>query len=105
MLVGAAEITKVVPLVMLETMAPFQLELPRIHTPNIGLLSVKSYKQAEQSIIKAYRRWVGDHPHRFIPGSQGTVEIRIKPDSSLSDSWATVFSSERLTCSIPLSET
>ena len=30
---------------------------------------------------------------------------RIRPDSSFSDSWATVFSSERFTCSMPLSET
>ena len=33
------------------------------------------------------------------------IASRMRPDSSLSDSWATVFSSDRLTCSIPLSET
>ena len=33
------------------------------------------------------------------------IASRISPDSSLSDSCATVFSMERFTCSIPLSET
>ena len=33
------------------------------------------------------------------------IASRISPDSSLRDSWATVFSRVRFTCSIPLSET
>lgn len=64
------------------------VQLTVLETPNVGAVLGKSYKQMQESSIKALREALGDWPHKLEMGSQGTViAIRVKPEASRSDDW------------------
>ena len=66
------------------------IQLTVLETPNVGAVLGKSYKQMQESSIKALRQAIGDWPHKLEMGSQGTViAIRVKPETSRSEDWKT----------------
>lgn len=56
------------------------VELPPIRTPNTGWIVVPSYKQAQDSVVKAYRKMLGRWPHRLIKQNTFIVGFYIKPN-------------------------
>jgi hypothetical protein len=71
------------------------MPLPALPVPNVGIIAVESYKQAQGSTIAAYLNMIGDWPHVAVKGAQGYVtEFRIKPDRSKSDNpdtWSRIY--------------
>lgn len=54
--------------------------MPAIQTPNIGWIVVPGYKQAQHSVVKAYRTMIGAWPHIVHRQNKFIVGFYIKPN-------------------------
>lgn len=67
------------------------IELPRVPMPAVGWAGMRSYKEGGDSVLKAYRKWIGDWPHHVVWEKKGEVasSIWVRPDNWHSDNWTT----------------
>ena len=63
------------------------VKLPYLGTPNVGVLLVQSYKQAEQGAIAALLDTIGDHPHHIVKVQNTIQAVYVRPDRSRSDDY------------------
>ena len=61
--------------------------LPLLGTPNVGVVLAKGRAMAEESVIKAYRKAIGDWPHHIERNGTATSAIWVKPVGSRSEDW------------------
>ncbi len=60
-------------------------KLPHLGVPNVGVLLVQSYKQAEQGAIAALLDSIGDWPHHIVKVQNTIQAVYVRPERSRSE--------------------